>query len=106
MMKKVIVSQEMLEVVPCFCHLGDCLSSGGGCGLATITRCRVAWGKFNEFLPVLTSRGRVYNPCIRSAMLHASKTWAQPYLTRITTKDQVGSQDLFERMQLNTLRPR
>ena len=76
---------------------------GGGCGLAAITRCCVAWGKFNELLPVLTSRGRVYNPCIRSAMLHASKTWAQPYLTCITTKDQVGSQDLLERMQLNDL---
>ena len=67
---EVTIGREMLEVVPSFCYLGDYLSSVGGCELATITRCRVAWGKFNEFLPVLTprsfpitSRGRVYNSC-------------------------------------------
>ena len=77
----VTVGWENLEVVPSFCYLGDCLSSGGGCELIIITRCHVGWGKFNE--PILTSRsfpktsrGRVYNSCVRSAMLHASETWA------------------------------
>ena len=48
------------------------------------TRCRVACGKFNELLPVITSRsipiisrGSVYNLCVRSALLHASKTCLQ-----------------------------
>ena len=82
-MARVTVGREKLEVVPSFSYFGDCLSSGGGCGLAFITRWRVAWGKFNELLSILTThsipitpRGRVYNSCVRRAMLHASETWA------------------------------
>ena len=89
-------------------------------------KCPVAWGKFNEFLPVLTScsssitsRGWVCNSCVRSAMLHASETWAPTlsdlhhlqcndwamirWMCRVTTKDQVSSEDLLERMQLDDL---
>ena len=43
---------------------------------------KIAWKKFKELLPVLSSRhlsfktgGRVYSSCVRSAMLHASGTW-------------------------------
>ena len=60
--------------MPYFRYIGDCLSSGGGCELATITRCHLALGKFNELLPALTSRsfpitskGRVYNSLVKSA---------------------------------------
>ena len=42
----------------------------------------MARGKFRKLLPVLTSRhlhfkvkGRVYNSCVRAAMLHGSETW-------------------------------
>ena len=82
-------------------------------------------GKFNELLTILiscsftiTSRRRVYDSCVRSAMLHASETWAPtlPDLHRlqhndwamthwicgVTTKDQVISQHL-ERKQLDDL---
>ena len=45
-------------------------------------RCCVAWGKFRELLPVLTSRplspkvhGRVYTDCFCLAMLAGSETW-------------------------------
>ena len=83
LMTEVTVGREKLEVVPSFCYLGDWLFSGGSCELATIIRYCVARGKFDELLHVLTSRsfpitsrGRVYNSCIRSAMLHASETWA------------------------------
>ena len=102
------------------------MSAGGGCELATITRCCVTWGKFNELLPIfpsrsfpITSRGGVYNLCVRSAMLHASETWAPTlsdlhqlkrndqamicWMCSVTTKDQVSSQDLLERMQLDDL---
>ena len=41
-MAKVTVGREKVEVVPSFCYLGDCLSSGGGCELAIITRGVVA----------------------------------------------------------------
>ena len=90
LMTEVTVGREKLEVVPSFCYLGDCLYSGGGCEFVIITRCRVAWGTFNELLAVLTSRsfpitsrGRVYNSCVRSAMLHASKPVPQPCPTCI-----------------------
>ena len=46
LMTEVTAGGEKLEVVPSFCYHGYCLSSGGSCELSTITRCRVAWGKF------------------------------------------------------------
>ena len=81
--KEVDVDGEKLEVVAQFCYLGDMLSSGGGCDLAATVRCKTAWGKFRELLPILTNRhlplptrGRIYSTCVRSAMLHGSETWA------------------------------
>ena len=126
LMTEVTVGLEKLEVASSFCYLGDCLSSGGDCELNTITRCCVTWGKLNELLPVLTSRSfsitsrrRVFNSCVRSATLHASKTWAPTlsdlhllqrndqamicWMCGVTTKDQVNSHDLLERMQLNNV---
>ena len=77
------VGNEKLEVVPEFCYLGDMLSVGGGCELAAITRCKCAWGKFRQLLPLLTNRQvplltrvKVYSSCVRSVMLHAAETWA------------------------------
>ena len=58
------------------------LSAGGGCELASIVRCKCAWPKFRQFLPLLANRhlslltrGRVYSTCIRRAMLHVDETW-------------------------------
>ena len=72
-----------LDVESEFCYLGDVLSSGGGCMQAIIARCNAAWGKFKKLRPILTSRhlspqirGKVFNVCVRSAMLHGSETWA------------------------------
>ena len=120
-MSKVTVGGEKLEVVPSFCYLGDCLSSGGGCELVTIKRCRVAWGKFNE--PILTShsfpiasRGRVYNSCVRSSHVLCKQNlglslirlalpamqWpsydSMDGICCVTTKDHISMQDLLERM--------
>ena len=79
---EVLVGPDKLEVVASFCYLGDMISAAGGCDLATTMRVKTAWKKFNELLPVLSSRhlsyktrGRVYSTCVRSAMLHASETW-------------------------------
>ena len=44
LMTEVTLGQEKLEVVPSFCYLGDCLSSGGGHELTSIKRYHVAWG--------------------------------------------------------------
>ena len=87
-MKEVKVDDEKLEAVPEFCYLGDMLSAGGGCELAAGTRCKCAWGKFRQLLPLLTernvplvTRGRVYSTCVRSVMLHAAETWAMTVAT-------------------------
>ena len=123
---EVLVGDDKLEVVASFCYLGDTLSAGGSCDLATIKRCRVAWGKFNELLPILTSRriplpsrGRVYNTCVRSAMLHASETWTLTasslhrlqrndramlrWMCGVSTDDMISQQSLLEKLQLDDL---
>ena len=58
------------------------LSAGGGCMAAATARCRCAWGKFRENLPLLTSkpvpfdlRGRLFSSNVRSSMLHGTETW-------------------------------
>ena len=77
------VDGTLLDVESNFCYLGDMLSSGRGCKLAIVTRLSTAWGKFKRLLPILTSkhvslrtRGKVFNACVRSALLHGSETWA------------------------------
>ena len=88
LVKEVQVDDEKVEAVPEFCYLGDMLSAGGGCELAAVTRCKSAWGKFRQLLPLLTNRnlplltrGRVYSTCVRSVMLHAAETWAMTVAT-------------------------
>ena len=75
-MTEVTVGKEKLG----WCHSPTTLgtvSSGCGCELASITICRVTWGKFSELLSILTfcsfpitPRRRVHNSCV-----HATKTW-------------------------------
>ena len=45
------------ECINRFCYLGDMLGAAGGCGEASRTRVRGAWGQFKEFASVLTRRG-------------------------------------------------
>ena len=78
LVKEVMIGDEKLEVVPEFCILGDMLSAGGGCELASI----IAWAKFRQLFPLfanrhlsLLTRGCVYSICVRRAMLHAAETW-------------------------------
>ena len=80
--KEVEVGDCVLEAVDRFCYLGDMLSVGGGCMAAATARCRCAWGKFRENLPLLTSkpvpfdlRGRLFSSNVRSSMLHGTETW-------------------------------
>ena len=83
LVKEVMIGDERLEVVTEFCYLGDILSASGGCELASIKRCKCAWAKFRQLLPLLAdrnlsllTRGRVYSTCVRRAMLHAAETWS------------------------------
>ena len=82
LVKEVMIGDEKLEVVPEFCYLGDMLSAGGGCELDSIARCKRAWAKFRQLLPLLANRhlslltrDRVYSTCVKRAMLHAAETW-------------------------------
>ena len=75
--------ENTLEVVERFCYLGDLISSGGGCSESIVARVRTGWKKFRELLPLLATKGfslhtkgRLYDGCVRSAMLHGSETWA------------------------------
>ena len=81
-LKDVEVGDCVLEAVDRFCYLGDMLSAGGGCMAAATARCRCAWGKFRENLPLLTSkpvpfdlRGRMFSSNVRSSMLYGTETW-------------------------------
>ena len=85
-----------VEAVDCFCYLGDMLSAGDGCMAAATVRCRCAWGKFRENLPLLTSkpvlfdlRGRLFSSNVRSSMLHGTETWpmTSDALHRLCHKD-------------------
>ena len=71
-----------LEAVDRFCNLSNMLSAGGGCMAAAIARCRCAWGKFCENLPLLTTLdmpfkicGCLFNSVKHSSLLHATETW-------------------------------
>ena len=123
---EVEVGNEKLEVVPEFCYLGDMLSAGGGCELAAITRCKCAWGKFHQLLPLLTNRhlplltrGKVYSSCVRNVMLHAAETWAMKvdtlnrlrhndramicWICNVRAKDEVSSDSLLTKLGIQDL---
>jgi len=71
-----------LEVVDKFCYLGDMLSVDRDADAAVKARIQIGWNKFRQLVPLLTNsdislirRGRFYSSCVRSSMLHGSKTW-------------------------------
>ena len=123
---EVEAGNKKLEVVPEFCYLGDMLSAGGGCELAAITRCKCAWGKFRQLLPLLTNRhlplltrGKVYSSCVRSVLLHAAETWAKKvdtlnrlrhndramihWICNVRAKDEVSSDSLLTKLGIQDL---
>ena len=96
--KEVEVDDCVLEAVDRFCYLGDMLSAGGGYIVAATARCKCAWGKFRENLPLLTSkpvpfdlRGRLFSSNVRSSMLHGTETWpmTSAALHRLCRNDRV-----------------
>ena len=95
---KFTVGNEKLEVGPSFCYRGDCLSSGGGCELSSVTYAASHGANSMDYCPSsrpadfpITSRRRIYNSCVRSAMLHASQTWVPilSHLHRLQSNDRV-----------------
>ena len=117
LVKEVMIDDEKLEVVPEFCYLGDMLSTGDGCELASITRCKCAWVNFRQLLPLLANghlslltRGRVYSTCVRRAMLHSAETVSTlnrfrrndlamvRWMCNIKTNDNVCSHSLLSKL--------
>jgi len=65
-----------------FCYLGDMLSVDGDADAAMEARIRIGWNILGQLVPLLTNRdislirrGRLCSSCVRSTMLHRSKTW-------------------------------
>jgi len=63
-------------------YLGDKLSVDGDADTAVETRIQIGWNKFTQLVPMLTNkdislivRGRLYNSCVQSSMLHGIETW-------------------------------
>ena len=88
LVRKVMIGDVKLEVVPEFCYLENMLSADGGCELASITRFKRAWAKFHQLLPLLANRhlslltrGRVYSTCSRRATLLTAETWSVTLFT-------------------------
>ena len=79
---EVDVDGTMPDVEATIGYLDDMLCFGGGCGSAIAATFCVAWEKFRNLLPVLTTRHlspricrKVYQASVRSAMLHGNETW-------------------------------
>jgi len=127
--KQVSLVDSKLDVVESFRYLGDELCPGGGCELATIARSRVAWGKFRELLPLLSSstislsrRGMLFNSCVRGVLLHASECWALRrediqrlmrneramlrWMLRVKADDDVSLAEMYSRLNLQPLESR
>jgi len=71
-----------LELMDKFCYLGGMLSVDKDADAAVEARIRIGWNNFRQLVPLLTNkdvslimRGRLYSSCVRSSMLHGSKTW-------------------------------
>ena len=77
------------------------INANGGAESASVVRERCAWQKFRELSSILTAKyvslklkGRVYDTCVRSAMLFGSETWAM--------KDEQEAR--FERTEMRMVR--
>ena len=94
--------------------------------LAAIARCKFAWGKFRQLLPLSTNRqvplltrGKVYSSCVRSVMLHAAETWSMKadtlkrlwrndramirWICNVNAKDKVSSDSLLTKLGIQDL---
>ena len=73
---------DLVDFVKSFCYLEDRLNASGGSEAAVTARTRIILIKFRECGELLHGRkfllkmkGKVYQSCVRSAMLYGSETW-------------------------------
>ena len=86
------------------------LSAGGGCELAAITRCKCAWGKFRQLLPLLTNRhlpllirGKVYSSCDTLNRLRRNDCAMIRWICNVRAKDEVSSDSLLTKLGIQDL---
>ena len=120
------MQDKKLDVADSFCYLGDTIGAEGGCDLSVITRIRSAWGKFQELLPILTSRdlsyitlGQIYSTYICTVLLYASECWSPNvndllklqrndramirWTCNVRLKDYISSDSLLRKLGLNNI---
>ena len=73
---------DQVDFVKSFCYLRDRLNASGESEAAVTARTRIGWTKIREGGKLLYGRkfslkmkGRIYQSCVRSAMLYGSETW-------------------------------
>jgi hypothetical protein len=73
------IGQDKIECNDNFCYLEDMIGAEAA-DEAVLTRVRCAWGKFNELVPNLTSRGVsaklkgiIYRNCVQSMLVYGSE---------------------------------
>ena len=73
----------VIKEVEQFCYLGDILDCEAGVERAVRARITIAWGRWRRISRLLANRsidlrirGRVYEACVRSALLYGAETWA------------------------------
>ncbi len=115
-----------LKVVPDFCYLGDTVSASGGADRSVSVRVRSVRKKFRELLLLLSSRtlplstkGRLFDACVRSVRLYGSETWATKvddlqklerndmrmirWICNVSLKDGHSSDQLRDRLKLDRI---
>ena len=71
---------DQVDFVKSFCYLGDRLNASGGRETAVTARMKIGWIKFRECGILygrkfsLKLKERIYQSCVRSAMLYGSET--------------------------------
>ena len=80
---RLVVNRGMLEEVEQLCYLGDMLDCEAGVERAVQAKVTAAWRRRQEIASLLVShsvgmrtKGRVYEACVRSALLYGEETWA------------------------------
>ena len=71
----------VLDEVQRFCYLGDVLDCEAGVERAVRSRAATAWARWREISSLLVNhniglrhKGRVFEACVRSALLHGAET--------------------------------
>ena len=71
-----------VDFVKSFCYLGDGLNARGGSEATVTAKTKIEWIKFRKCGELLYGRkfllktkGKIYQSCVRSAMLYGSETW-------------------------------